>query len=251
MRRFPTLSREVFACAAVALAMVVVPGCETKLEKLRERGVSLYEQQQYDQSLASLNEALKYDQFDAKSNAYAGLIHYRAGNYVQAGYHFNLALQADPSSEEAKDGLTATYIKQDKPDQALDALERAAEMAEKVEDPRWQKSNIKVRYIHDVEERLYLGKVNDRLRIGRTYEQLGDYDNALVYYKKALEMAPKNGTVLMALATLAEKAKNPGEAREYLRRAYLVAPATPGLTEAMTRNNLAVSDVLGAPSRRE
>jgi tetratricopeptide (TPR) repeat protein len=235
------------AAAAVALALTVLPGCETSLEHYRKQGVSLYKAEKYDESLTSLNKALTYDQFDAKANAYAGLIHYRAGNYVQAAYHFNLALQADPSSEEAKDGLTATYIKQGKPDQALDALERSAKMAEKVQDPRWEKSNIKRKYIHDVEERMYLGKVDDRLRIGRTYEQLGDYDNALVYYKKALEHSPEDSAVLMALSSLAEKAGNKAEAREYLRRAYLADPATPGLTQAMTRNNLAISEVIGAP----
>jgi tetratricopeptide (TPR) repeat protein len=237
------------AAAALALALTVLPGCETKLEHFRKQGISLYKAEKYDDSLAALNTALTYDQFDAKANAYAGLIQYRAGNYVQAAYHFNLALQADPSSEEAKDGLTATYIKQGKPDQALDALERAAKMAEKVQDPRWEKSNIKRKYIHDVEERMYLGKVDDRLRIGRTYEQLGDYDNAQVYYQKALERSPKDGTVLMALANLAEKAGNKAQARTYLTRAYIADPGTPGLVDAMTRNGLAISDVLGAPAR--
>jgi tetratricopeptide (TPR) repeat protein len=240
----------VLPAAVLAAGLVVLPGCESNLEKYRKQGVALYQKEQYDQSLQTLNKALTYDQFDAQSNAYAGLIYYRSGNYVQAAYHFNVALQADPSSEEAKSGLTATLIKQDKPDQALDALERAAEMAEKIDDPRWEKSNIKRKYTKDVEERLYLGKVQDRLRIGRTYEKLGDYDNALVYYKKAQELAPRNGQVLMELAALAEKAGNPGQARDYLRQAYLADPGTPGLTEAMTRNGLAISEVIGVPAKQ-
>jgi tetratricopeptide (TPR) repeat protein len=96
---------------------------------------------------------------------------------------------------------------------------------------------------------MYLGKVDDRLRIGRTYEQLGDYDNAVVYYQKALDRSPEDPSVLMALAGLAEKAGNKAQAREYLRRAYIADPATPGLTQAMTRNDLAISDVIGAPRR--
>jgi tetratricopeptide (TPR) repeat protein len=234
------------ACAALLIVLGGLAGCESDLEKYRNQGVSLYDQGQYDQSLATLNKALSYDQFDAKSNTYSGLIQYRDGNYEQAAYHFQLALQADPSSEQAKDGLTETLIKQGKPDQALDALERSAEMAQHVDDPRWLKSDIKKKYTKQVEERLFLGKIDDRLRIARTYEKLGDYDNAAVYYKKALALSPENGTILTALATLAEKAGNPAEAREYLRRAYLADPSTKGLTEAMTRNGLAISDVVGA-----
>jgi tetratricopeptide (TPR) repeat protein len=234
--------------AALAPVLMALPGCESGLEHYRKQGITLYQQEKFDDSLQSLNKALTYDQFDAQSNAYAGLIQYRAGNYVQAAYHFQLALQADPSSEEAKDGLTATLIKQGKPDQALDALERASQMADRVDDPRWLKSNAKVRYQKQVEERLFLGKVDDRVRIARTYEKLGDYDNAALYYKKAAEKNPRDGSILLALANLAEKAGNKGDAREYLRQAYLVDPATPGLTDAMTRNGLAISEVVGAPS---
>jgi tetratricopeptide (TPR) repeat protein len=238
------LGLKVFCAAAVAGLLIVLPGCETALEKYRKQGIAQYDKGEYDQSLDTLNKALKQDEFDAQSNTYTGMIDYRSGNYVQAAYHFQVALQADPSSEQAKSGLTATLIKQGKPDQALDALERAAQMAENVNDPRWEKSNIKRKYTKDVEERLYLGKVNDCLRIGETYESLGDYDNALVYYKKALDMAPKNTKVLMDLADLAEKAGNKQMTQEYLAQAYQIDPTTKGLTDAMTRNGLAISDVV-------
>ena len=235
-----------FALAIVSMLMVL-PGCETNLERYRKEGVRLYNQQQYDQSLAALQKALHEDQFDSVSNAYAGLIEYRADNLEQAEYHARLALNADPSSEEAKAALTAALIKKGKPDEALDALERAAKLAEKVDDPRWEKTNVKKPYTKQVEERLFLGKVHDRIRIARTYERLGDYDNALVWYQKALEMSPDNANVLMSIADMAEKSGNQGMAREYLRRTYKIDPATPGLTDAMTRNGLAISDVIGAP----
>jgi len=239
-----TLFRHALCAGALLGALSLVPGCMSDLERYRKEGIAQYKADQFDQSLETLNKALSNDQFDAQSNVYAGLIHYRAKNYVQAEYHFRLALQADPSSEEAKAGLTATLIAKGQPDKALDALERAAEMAEKVDDPRWQKTEIKRPYTKGVEERLFLGKVNDRIRIARAYERLGDYDNALVYYKKALEISPENANVLMSIADLAEKAGNKAEARAYLARAYRKDPALPGLTEAMTRNGLAISDVL-------
>src|SRR5258708_6605662 len=91
----------------VAASPLLFAGCASNVEKYRTQGVKLYQQEQYDQSLQALNKALSYDAFDAKSNTYAGLIEYRAGHYEVASYHFKVALQADPSSEEAKDGLTS------------------------------------------------------------------------------------------------------------------------------------------------
>jgi tetratricopeptide (TPR) repeat protein len=238
--------KSTFTVLALAAILALLTGCETNLEKFRKEGVRLYNAQQFDESLATLNKALHEDQFDAVSNAYTGLIDLRSDHLQQAQYHFQLALDADPSSEEAKSGLTVTLVKQGKPDQALDALERAAKVAEGVEDPRNLKSNIKVPYTKEIEERLFLGKVHDRIRIAKAYESLGDYDNAFTYYKTALDLEPDDANLLMSIALLAERAKNPERAREYLRLAYLKNPATPGLTEAMTRNNLPISDVIGA-----
>jgi tetratricopeptide (TPR) repeat protein len=235
----------------MGLTLVVLTACAQPLERYRKQGIALYNQDQYDQSLQVLNKALSYDQFDPQANTYAGLVHYRAGNYEQAVYHFKVALQADPSSEKAKNGLTAALIKLDKPDMALDYLERASAMAAKVKDPRREKSDVRRFYLHQTEENLFLGKGGDRMRIAKAYELLGDYDNALVYYKRALEIAPNDGKILLGIAQLFEKTGNKGQAREYLARAYRADPQTPGLTEAMTRNNLAISDVLPVPAVRE
>lgn len=231
---------------AAAFALLLLTGCDTTLQRFRKAGVQAYNDKQYEQSLAYINKALHEDQFDAVSNTYAGLNYYQNEQFVQAAYHFNVALNADPSSEEAKAGLTVTLIRQGKPDEALDSLERAAKLAEKVEDPRWRKSNFKVPYTMQTEENLYLGKGNDCVRIARTYDKLGDFDNAYVYYQKALEQVPeaKSASILMSIADLAERAGNKKRTEEYLKRTYLVDPATPGLVQAMTRNGVPISAVI-------
>jgi tetratricopeptide (TPR) repeat protein len=240
----------VFAGVVAVGLSGLLTGCETTVERYRNEGVRLYKAQQYDESAAALKQALAANQSDAVSNAYTGLIELRADQLAQAEYHFRLALDIDPSSEEAKSGLASALIKQGKAGQALDALERAAKMAEGVQDPRGDKSNIKVPYTKQVEERLFLGQVKDRLRIAKIYESLGDYDNALVYYKKALDKRDDTST-MMEIVAMAERAKNPALAREYLVMAYRKDPGTPGLVSAMTRNGLAISQVIAtaAPSK--
>jgi tetratricopeptide (TPR) repeat protein len=230
--------------AAVAM-LSALTGCETKLEQFRKEGVKLYNAQQYDQSLATLKNALQENQADPVSNAYAGMIEYRADHLVTAEYHLRLALEGDPSSEEAKSALTATLIKTGKPDAAMDALERAAKLAEGVEDPRTKKAFIKAPYTKEVEERLFLGKFKDRIRIAKVYESLGDYDNAFKYYQTALEYRDDDPTVLMAIGTLAERAKNNEQAKVYYAKVYRLDPAQAGLVDAMTRVGLSISAVLG------
>jgi tetratricopeptide (TPR) repeat protein len=237
-----TIKMSVMAIAAVAL-LGSLTGCETSLEHYRNEGVRLYQAQQYDESRAALEQALQKDQSDPVSNAYAGLIELRSDQLKQAEFHFTMTLGRDPSSEEAKSGLAATLIKEGKAGQALDVLERAAKMAETVPDPRGEKSNIKVPYTKQVEERLVLGQVKDRLRIAKVYESLGDYDNALVQYKLALAKRDDTST-MMAVVAMAERAKNQSLVRQYLTMAWLKDPRTPGLVEAMTRNGLAISSVM-------
>ncbi len=240
-----SLKMSVLAVAALAL-LSSLTGCETSLEHYRNEGVRLYKAQQYDESRAALEQALQKDQSDPVSNAYAGLIELRSDQLAQAEYHFKVTLDRDPSSEEAKSGLASTLIKEGKAGQALDVLERAAKLAEAVPDPRGDKSNIKVPYTKQVDERLFLGQVKDRLRIAKVYESLGDYDNALVQYKLALAKGNDTST-MMAIVAMAERAKNQPLAREYLAMAWNQDPRTPGLVEAMTRNGLAISSVM-APS---
>jgi Tfp pilus assembly protein PilF len=232
----------VMAIAAVAL-LGSLTGCETSVEHYRNEGVRLYQAQKFDDSRAALEQALQKDQSDPVSNAYAGLIELRSDQLAQAEYHFKVTLDRDPSSEEAKSGLASTLIKEGKAGQALDVLERAADMAAAVPDPRNEKSNIKVPYTKQVEERLVLGRVKDRLRIAKVYESVGDYDNALVHYKKALVLRDDTGT-MMAIVAMAERAKNQPLAREYLTKAWNQDPRTPGIVEAMTRNGLAISSAM-------
>jgi tetratricopeptide (TPR) repeat protein len=236
-------------CLLAFGGVLLLGGCARPVETFRKEGIRLYKAEQYEQAMTAFDKALADDQFDAASNAYSGVLHYRRGELEQAEYHCRVALNADPSNEMAKECLTETLIKKGKPDEALDALERAAKMAEKVDDPRWEQT-LKRPYTKQVEERLFLGQVEDRMRIARAYQALGDYDNAIKYYDLAFEKSgSRSAAALLSAGEVYAKSGNKPKAQEYLTKAYRLDPGTPGLTEAMTRNGVAISNIL--PERPE
>lgn len=236
----------------IALALTVagfwaLTACTAPVEKYRHEGVRLYQQQQYDAALEAFTKSLADDASDPVSNAYAGLIHYRAGHLTQAAYHAKIALDMDPSNPEAREVLLASLIKQDKSDEAINNLERLSALADKTRDPRWLKGDAKRRYQMETEERLFLGRAHSRYQVASTYERLGDLDNARLWYERALQQAPNNTRVLMALARLYDRAGNKERLVEYVRRVYALDPAAPGLVDLMTRNNIALSSITSVP----
>ena len=219
--------------------------CTAPVEKYRNEGLKLYKAGQYDAALSAFKQSLAADASDPTSNAYSAAIQYRAGNLTQAAYHAKVALQFDPSNEEARNVLVVALIKQDKADQALDDLERLSELANKTADPRMYKGDGKRRYKYETEEHLFLGRADSRFQVGRGYETIGDLDNAILWYQRALKESPDSAPILFAFARVYEKAGNKPEAIRYAREAYRQNPAIPGLTDMLTRLRIAISDISG------
>jgi tetratricopeptide (TPR) repeat protein len=260
---FP-MRKSIFAwTVALAGAFVALTGCTTDNEKYRNEGVKLYNEARaaedgkdaatanakYSEAMAAFEKSLGDEKFlsdsstDPVSNAYKAAIHFRAGQYELAAYHARVSLQFDPSNDEAKTVMVASYIKQDKPDQALDALERLSGLADRTKDPRAEKSIGNRPFAKEAELRLYFSPVKNRYEIGRVYESLGDLDNAALWYGRALERMPDNTTVQLAMVKLYERAGNKPKLTEALRTAYAADPANPELLRIMTRNGLVISDV--------
>jgi len=236
-------------CLAVVLSGLFLTGCLSPQIKLQNEGVELYTAKNYPQALEKFQAALKYNQFDASNDNYAGSSHLELGQFEQAEYHLRTAWQVDPGIPEVKTALTETLLRQGKPNLALDFLERDAEYTNKVQDPRDQKRIDKRRYVWDTEERMYLGKAGDRLRIAQTYEKLGNFDNARVYFEQARSMAPRAVRVTMAYALFFERIGDKPSAVELLKEVYRMDPATPGLVPAMTRNGVMISDLISVPKK--
>jgi len=234
-----TLGKILLSLAAVAF-LGGLTGCESPAAKLRTEGLGLYDKGSYEPALQKFDAALQYDQFDARSNYYAGAIQSKLGKYEQAEYHLKLAWQADPGRPEVKEALAETLVREGKEDAALDFLERDAALTAQVVDPRPLKAG-KMLYTKQVEERMYLGKAGDRLRVAQIYEKIGDMENAKVNYRKALDMAPNDPVFLLAAGRFYAKTGDRATAGAALRKAYSIDPTTPGLVDAMTHAGVAIS----------
>ena len=87
--------KQLIVMSAGAALMIGASGCAKPVEIHRKQGLMLYSQQQYEQAMTTFDAALRDDQFDAVSNAYAGLLHYRRGEFEQAEYHCRVALSRE------------------------------------------------------------------------------------------------------------------------------------------------------------
>jgi tetratricopeptide (TPR) repeat protein len=230
--------------AALVTVSFALAACTPPQEKLRTQGINLYDQGNYEAAQADFAKALSYDEFDARTNYYAGADYEKQGKYAEAEYHLKLAWQADPGYPDVKESLTEVLLRQGKTDAALDFLERDAALTAKVKDPRATKYEVKHPYQKQTEERMFLGRAEDRYRIAQTYEKIGDMENAAINYRKAIAMSPSNTGYMVGAAQFFTRINNKPAAIEILKKAYAIDPATPGLVDLMTRDGLSISQTV-------
>jgi tetratricopeptide (TPR) repeat protein len=243
--------------AVLMAAVLGLGGCKTANQTFREEGELLFAQARaaedakndadadakYASALIAFDKSLADNSQDPVSNAFKAAIHYRASEFEVACYYAHVAMQFDPSNDLARTVMIRSRVKQGKPDLAIDALERRSGMADKINDPRPDISNIKRMDRKESEMRLFFSPVSNRYEIGRVYESLGDFDNAALWYRNALSLRPEDVTVLMAVVKLNEKTRNDKGLRAAMQAAYAVDPANGELLEAMKRNGISISQI--------
>jgi tetratricopeptide (TPR) repeat protein len=227
------------AAGCLGLSAMVLGGCQSPQIRLSKQGVTQYKAGDYPTAYLTFEKALSYDQFNAEDNYYAGMSAFRLGRYETAAYHLKLAWQADPSLGDVKDALTETLIRQGKADQALDFLDRDAELTAKVRDPSWMKRG-SIHTDMTTEERMYLRKADDRCRVGAVYERLGDMDNAAINYERASKMAPNDPDILTTIGQFYARIGQRDKAAKLFTKAYNIDRETPGLAEAIKANDMVV-----------
>ncbi|HMD53223.1 MAG TPA: tetratricopeptide repeat protein, partial [Phycisphaerae bacterium] len=68
-------------------ACALLAGCQDPAQVLRNQGLQLYHQGDYNDALSKFNEALKYNESEPRANYYAGAAEYQIGKYEQAAYY--------------------------------------------------------------------------------------------------------------------------------------------------------------------
>ena len=134
-----------------------------------------------------------------------GSVYFQRGYYDQAEASFRLALSDDPASAEALYGLGSVYLKQEKTTEARESFERATRLPPSYPDTLANSWN-------------NLGLL--ATREGRTAE-------AILYFKKALQLNPDHAVALDNLGNAYRQQKNWEEARKTLEHAVKISPEDP------------------------
>lgn len=224
----------------LGVVVLLAGGCQSPALRLSKEGLAQYKSSDYPTAYETFSKALTYDQFNAENNYYAGMSAFQMGRYDTAGYHLRLAWQKDPSLGDVKEALTEILIREGKPDEALNFLDRDAELTAKTKDPRLAKTVNKRPYKLQTEEGMYLRQADDRCRVAKVYEKLGDLDNAAVNYERALTMAPHDPEILMTAGQFYARVNQRTKAAKLFEKAYNIDPQTPGLAEAIQKSNMTV-----------
>jgi tetratricopeptide (TPR) repeat protein len=201
-------------------AGMLLTGCQDPAMDLRNQGLQLYHEGDYNSALDKFNQALKYNESEPRANYYAGCTEYQLGKYEQADYYFKLAWTVDPNFGDVKAALANTLIKQGKVNEAMNFLERDAALT---------------------------GAVSDRLRVAQFYQQVGDLDDASVNYARCVAMAPDDTSILVTAGKFYDSVGQKDQAIAVYKQAYLINPTTPGVVDLLQADGVLISDIIPVP----
>ncbi|MGE5283793.1 MAG: tetratricopeptide repeat protein [Actinomycetota bacterium] len=151
-----------------------------------------------------------------------GLIDHQLGNYRRAAERFSQAVSLNPDYTEALLSLSITLNDMGRYDEARDAYDRAAEiLSRKGGSPG---------------ENLFRGRIaNLHKELGELYLALGQHDDAIREYRRALSVAPGYPDLRVRLVTALREAGRTNEARNEVD-AFLAE--TPGNPAALTQKGI-------------
>ena len=161
-----------------------------------KRGIESYLKKYYRDAAGEFNEVVQSaasDKDKAIALTYLGMISVDTGDYQNAVDYFKRALSYDSSSIEIYKRLALALRYQKKYDEAVSYARQSID-----------------RKPDDIDARILLGNI---------YFEMARYTDAIEQYRKALEAAPENPTVLYNLATALLKIGDEFAAAEYLKRA--------------------------------
>jgi type IV pilus assembly protein PilF len=200
----------------VLAAVVMLSGCasdrqlrKTQSQDLRGLGEAYMGEGNFIEALRTLLEAEKLDSKDAFLQNDLGLVYMARDRNDMAVAHFQKAIALKPDYAPAHNNLGAAYMALKNWDAAIATFKKLT-------------GNL-----------LYATPQYPLANLGWAYYNKGDYQTALGYYRKALEMAPQFVIGLLGMGrTYLAMGKNP-EALQALEKAATLAPRLPEIYLAL------------------
>lgn len=147
---------------------------------------------------AGLQETYEYE----RNYLSFGFVFYERGYFEQAEQFFAQACKDDPSSAEALYGLGSAYLQQQKTNAAGDCFQRALKL-----------------------QATYPGTLpNCWNNLGILAARAGDYDQAIQYFERALQIDPGHTIALQNLGNAYRQKKDWPQAKSTLERALVLNP---------------------------
>lgn len=204
-RRFPLL--------IAMLCLVGLAGCQTTTPVLKDRGLRAYKVGDIQRSEQNLQRVIQRDPTDLASQYTLGLIALEYERPDIARTHFEIAYtlaqkgrgESDPTIADIIDGLSEAMFQQGEYAQLVGFLESTLER----------------------------GTVRDYLRLADLYRRMGDPDNAMVTYRKAVRHAPNDARPYIEMAEFYDDLGERKEAVRQLRIAYYLDPNYEGLADRL------------------
>lgn len=200
-----------------ALQLVALDPHQKETENSLQDALKLIESQNYGKAIVILENLIKIEE-NAEYYYNLGYIKTAQGNYTEAIQHFRKATTIDRLFAKAYEGMGRAY-------QKLGQLEEAEKYMIRAADIHLSKENVKeAEMVLDEIKEINPNTVNIYNSFGVLYRKKGDFEKALLNYKKALVIHPAMARIHYNIGRLYIDLKDPETAKSYFMQALKLEP---------------------------
>ncbi|MBP3821342.1 tetratricopeptide repeat protein [bacterium] len=180
-----------------------------------------------------LEDIIKFKQDDAICWYYLGCCYDNLEEFSEAKYAYNKVIELRPEYIDAYKSLAISYIKAQDPRNALDTLKKAEKYISEDDYAFYYIAGTAYMALQDFENSIiYIKKAielnpeNVQLQnnIGTAYLTLGNFDEALEAYKKSIQLEPNDSLAYFNIASIYQIKGEHNKACEYFSKAHDLEP---------------------------
>lgn len=194
--------------------IAVMAAREEEVAKLLAEGVELWRQKRGPQAIERFEQVLRLDQHNSEAHFNLGVVYESANNLVEASACYHKAAEENPNNRDYQEAITAVEKKLTARKKNDD---KAGELRVLAEDAAAAYKRQEYFSALDLYKQLDAKAPNKALvkyNIGTLYFVTKNYTDALVYYKQALKLEPKEPRYQQAVQQLSANLKAGEEAQK-------------------------------------